>query len=60
MVEVEDKPGGLADVAERLAAADVNILGTLVVGRRERVVEMAFAVDDAEKVQLAVGPTARM
>lgn len=60
VVEVEDRPGGLADVAERLAAAGINILGTMVVGRREKIMEMAFAVDDAEKARLAVGPAARM
>jgi len=48
-VDVLDRPGGLADVAERLAAAGVNIFGTLCVGRRPGVIEMAFAVDDEAK-----------
>ena len=54
VVDVMDRPGGLADVAERLATAGVNILGTLCVGRREGVLEMAFAVDDAEKAKAAL------
>jgi hypothetical protein len=54
VVDVMDRPGGLADVAERFAAAGVNILGTLCVGRREGVLEMAFAVDDATKARAAL------
>jgi hypothetical protein len=51
LVEVADRPGGLADASERLAAVGVNILGALIVGRRDGVVEMAFAVDDAERAR---------
>jgi hypothetical protein len=51
VVDVLDRPGGLADVAERFAKAGVNILGTLCIGRREGVIEMAFAVDDDEKAR---------
>ncbi len=59
VVDVIDSPGGLADVAERFAKAGVNILGTLIIGRREGVVEMAFAVDDEEKARAALErPTA--
>lgn len=54
VVDVMDRPGGLADVAERFAQAGVNILGTLCVGRREGVLEMAFAVDDGEKARAAL------
>jgi hypothetical protein len=54
VVDVMDSPGGLADVAERLARAGVNILGTLIIGRREGVVEMAFAVDDDVKARAAL------
>jgi hypothetical protein len=54
VVDVEDRPGGLADIAEKLAKAGVNILGTLIVGRREGIVEMAFAVDDGEKARGAI------
>jgi hypothetical protein len=54
IVDVMDRPGGLADVAERFAKAGVNILGTLSMGRRDGVVEMAFAVDDEAKAQAAL------
>ena len=54
VVDVMDRPGGLADVAERFAAAGVNILGTLCIGRREGVLEMAFAVDDEEKARTVI------
>jgi hypothetical protein len=54
VVDVLDQPGGLADVAEKLAAAGVNILGTMCVGRREGILEMAFAVDDGEKARAAI------
>jgi hypothetical protein len=54
VVDVIDRPGGLADVTERLAGAGVNILSTLIIGRRAGVVEMAFAVDDVEKAKSAL------
>jgi hypothetical protein len=54
VVDVLDRPGGLADVAERLAAAGVNIQGTVCVGRRAGVIEMAFAVDDEVKARAAL------
>ena len=54
VVDVLDQPGGLADVAERLAAAGVNIHGTLCIGRRSGVIEMAFAVDDEAKARAAL------
>ena len=59
VVDVMDQPGGLAEVTERLAKAGVNILSTLIIGRRAGVVEMAFAVDDLEKAQAAI-PQAAM
>lgn len=55
MIEVEDRPGGLAEVSERLAAAGVNVTGVLPVGRRPGVVEMTFCVDDEEKAREALG-----
>ena len=54
VVDVEDRPGGLADVTERLAAAGVNIVGTLIVGRRDGIVEMAFGVDDPDRARAAL------
>jgi hypothetical protein len=54
VVDVLDRPGGFADVAEQLADAGVHILGTMCVGRREGILEMAFAVDDAAKARRAL------
>jgi hypothetical protein len=56
VVDVLDEPGGFADVTERLAASGVNILGAMCVGRREGVMEMAFAVDDGDKARAALTP----
>lgn len=54
VVEVEDRPGGLADVAERLAAAGVSILGSIVVGQRPGVIEVALTVDDEARARGAL------
>ena len=59
VVDVEDRPGGLADVAERLAAAGVLITGTMCVGQGPGVMEMAFAVDDEAKARAALGMNER-
>jgi len=56
VVDVEDHPAGLADITEKFAKAGVTILGVLIVGRREGIVEMAFAVDDLEKAKSAIAP----
>jgi len=55
LVDVQDRPGGLADVAERLAAAGVLITGTMCVGERPGVIEMAFTVDDEDRAREALG-----
>ena len=55
VVNVDDRPGGLADVTERLAKAGVNLLGAQIVGRRPGIVEMAFTVDDEPKALAALG-----
>jgi hypothetical protein len=60
IVDVLDKPGGFADVAEQLAAGGVKVLGTMVVGRREGIMEMAFAVDDAAKAREILPEAARV
>ncbi len=55
LVDVEDRPGGLAEVAERLGQAGVNILGLLTVGRRPGIAEMAFVVDDVARAREVLG-----
>ena len=54
VIDVEDRPGGLADVAEQFAAAGVSILGTMCVGQRPGFIEMAFTVDDEAKARAAL------
>jgi hypothetical protein len=55
MVVVEDRPGGLADVSERLAAAGVNILSLLVHERRDGRAELSLTVDDVARARAALG-----
>ena len=57
IVELADRPGAFAEVASTLDAAGVNILGSLIVVRKDGVVEMAFSVDDEEKARAALGIT---
>lgn len=59
VVDVEDRPLGLAEVMDKFTAAGVMILGTLTVGRREGIMEVAFAVDDLEKAKAAI-PAAQL
>lgn len=54
LVEVEDRPGGLAEVSEKLASAGVNVTGMLPVGRRAGIVQMTFCVDDETKAREAL------
>jgi hypothetical protein len=51
IVRVEDRPGGLAAVAEKLAAAGIDIRGVLFIGRSDGVVETAFSVDDVARAR---------
>ena len=55
VVEVEDRPGMLAELSEKLGAANVNIEGVLIVGRRGGLVEIAFAVDNEARAREALG-----
>ncbi len=55
LAEVEDRPGGLAELAERLATAGVNILAVLTVGRASGRVEVALSVDDEQRALEALG-----
>lgn len=55
VVEAEDRPGTLAELSEKLAAANVNIEGVLILGRRGKQVEIAFAVDDEKRAREALG-----
>ena len=45
-VELDDRPGALAEVAEQLGAAGIGIHGVLVIGHRGRKVLVAVTADD--------------
>jgi hypothetical protein len=55
LVEVPDRPGGLAGVTARLADAGVNVTGMLTVGRRPGVLEITLCVDDEAAARAALG-----
>lgn len=55
VVPIEDRPGGLAAVTEKLAAAGVDIRSVLFVSSRDGTVETAFAVDDVARARRALG-----
>jgi hypothetical protein len=59
-VEVPDTPGMLADLAEKLGRAGVNIEGFCIIGHRAGMAEIAFSVDDEPKARQVLGiPPAR-
>ncbi len=55
IVEIEDRPGQLATVTERLAAAGINIDGVVLVGRSTTTVEVALTVDDPDHARRVLG-----
>jgi hypothetical protein len=55
VVELEDRPGALAEVSERLATAGIGVLGLLRVGERNGKVEMALTVDDPSTARTVLG-----
>ena len=54
-VEIEDVPGSLADLAERLSRAGVNISGIMVAGRRGTRCEVAITVDNEARAREVLG-----
>jgi hypothetical protein len=52
---IEDRPGGLHEVAQRLADAGVNVEALLPTGMEGGRVMIAFAVDDVEAARGAIG-----
>ncbi len=55
IIDVEDRPGGLAAVAEKLAAAGVDIRGVLFVRVADGTVETALSVDDVPRARRVLG-----
>ena len=51
MVAVEDRPGALAQLTRRLAAAGVNIVGVATLGRRQGKAELSITVDEVDKAK---------
>jgi hypothetical protein len=47
-VGLEDRPGALAKLSGRLAAAGVNITGLVLLGRHQGKAELAITVDEIE------------
>ena len=58
VVDIEDSPGGLADVTERLANAGVNILGTMSIGRRDALAFVATRRWGRARAVLGLAPVA--
>ena len=54
LAEVDDKPGGMLSVLERLGAAGVNVYGHLFTGRWGDRATFSFVVDDPEKARAAL------
>jgi hypothetical protein len=54
-VEVADRPGGIAELTEKLSVAGVNITGVLMVGRRASSIQMALTVDDEARAREVLG-----
>ena len=55
VLELDDRPGELASVAERLGDAGIQIQGVLVLGHAGERAEVAFTVDDVERARRLLG-----
>jgi hypothetical protein len=53
-VQLEDRPGTLAELAKKLGAAGVNITSLVPIGARGGTVQLAIGVDDVEKARRVV------
>jgi len=54
LAEVDDKPGGMLSVLERLSRAGVNVYGHLFTGRWGDRATFSFVVDDPAKARAAL------
>lgn len=55
VVTLQDNPGALASIAQRLAAAGVNIISLVQLNRMHGRSDLGVAVDDLEKAQSVLG-----
>jgi len=53
-VQLEDRPGTLAELAKKLGTAGVNITSLVPIGARGGTVQLAIGVDDVEKARRVV------
>ena len=53
-VQLENRPGVLAELAKRLGAAGVNITSVVPIGAAEGRVQLAIGVDDLDKARRLV------
>jgi hypothetical protein len=54
LAEVDDQPGGMLSVLDRLASAGVNVYGHLFMGRWGDRATFSFVVDDPAKARVAL------
>jgi hypothetical protein len=52
---IEDHPGALARLTDRLATSGVNITRVLVLGRRQGKADLALTVDDVDRARHILG-----
>jgi hypothetical protein len=55
LTTLEDRPGALATLADRLGVGGVDVYGVMVVGRGEGLLEVALIVDDPSRARDVLG-----
>jgi hypothetical protein len=55
LTTIEERPGALATLVDRLGVGGVDVHSVMVVGRREGEVEVALIVDDPERAAQVLG-----
>jgi hypothetical protein len=55
LTTLEDRPGALATLVDRLGVGGVSVHGVMVVGRREGELEVALIVDDPDRASQVLG-----
>ena len=55
IILMEDKPGELARVADRLSAGGINITAIYMAGRTDDLIEVVIATDNTKKAKKVLG-----
>ena len=55
LIDLIDRPGEIAKVAKRVAAAGVNINSVFLIGKKDAPVAMAVVADDPKKAKQLLG-----